>query len=88
MFKRQETRLGVTVAWILAPLAGAAVGFYFGTIWATPSVIDLRIRDIDFGFQTALIGLLGGLLFAIGVTVFYPPVIEREYRLEEEAAHH
>jgi hypothetical protein len=85
MFRYQEARLGVITAWILAPLWGMMLFFYLGTIWATPSIIDLRARDIEYGFLTGLVGLLVGIVFAICVTIFYPPAINRQRRIEEEA---
>ncbi|MEZ0327279.1 MAG: hypothetical protein ACAH95_15385 [Fimbriimonas sp.] len=87
MLKHQESRLGVTIAWLLAPVIFTLVGFYLGTIWASPTDMDLQYPDIRYGAQTALYGLALGLLIAIVVTVFYPPVINREFREADEHPH-
>jgi hypothetical protein len=89
MFKHQESRLGVGVAWLLAPAIFTLVAFYLGTIWATPTTLDLQYPDIEFGFKMAPIGLAIGLIIAIAVTIAYPPVINREFsEAVEHPEHH
>ncbi len=87
MLRHQESKLGVMIAWLLAPAIFMLVGFYLGTIWASPTTIDLQAPDLAEGFNTSLIGLAIGLIIAIAVTIFYPPVINREYRQMDEQAH-
>ncbi len=87
LLRYQETQIALGFAWTVVPLALTALGFYLGTIWATNSETDLRLGDIQFGLRTGAIGLLVGLLVAVGVTVFYPPVIEREYKARERVHH-
>ncbi len=88
MLRHQESKLGVTVAWLLGPAIFALVGFYLGTIWASPSDLDLQYPDIRYGFMTALIGLAIGVAIALAVTIFYPPVINREYDHPAHGEHH
>jgi hypothetical protein len=87
MLRHQESRLGVTIAWLLAPAIFTLVGFYLGTIWASPSTIDLQYHDIQDSIIPALIGLALGTLLAVLVTLFYPRVIDRDYRDMEAHAH-
>jgi hypothetical protein len=88
MLRHQESKLGVIIAWLLAPAIFCLVGFYLGTIWGKDNTMDLQLPAIEYGFKTSLIGLAIGLAIAIGVTIFYPPVINREYREAEEHPHH
>ncbi|CAN5382014.1 hypothetical protein BH11ARM1_BH11ARM1_14370 [soil metagenome] len=83
----QNARIAVAAAWLVGPLWSMMLCFYLGTIWATPSVIDLQKADVVYGFRTGFIGLLIGVVFAIAVTVFYPPKIAREERLALEHDH-
>jgi hypothetical protein len=84
----QEAVLGVVITWILAPLGGAFVGFYLGTIWATPSQLDLRARDVNLGLVTGGIGLLLGILYALGVTLIYPAYVNRDFAPHDHPAEH
>jgi hypothetical protein len=82
--KHQESVLAVTVAWILAPLAGALAFFYLGTIWATKSDLDLRLIDIERGLLWGAMGLLIGMLFAVLVTMIYPKYANRDFADHED----
>jgi hypothetical protein len=87
----QESKLAVGIAWYLGPFAGMLVGFYLGTIWAPTRKLGFDIQPpvVEFGLMTALLGLLAGVVFAIAVTVLYPPKVASDYReLAEHDAHH
>jgi hypothetical protein len=86
MMRHQESRVGVAVAWAIAPLFFTLGSFYLATVWATRNGLDLNAADMQRSFPVAVIGFIVGVLIAIAVTVFYPPYINREYREEEERA--
>lgn len=76
--KTFERKFSLTIIWIVSMIWGTAAGFYFGTIWATESYLDMIEYDVRFGLLTALIGLAAGVLFAILVTCVYPKYVNRD----------
>ena len=78
ILETEELLLPLLTSWLLAPPLLALTGFYMGTIFGTDHVLDLQGKDMVRGGVGALIGLAIGVLFAIGVTAFYPRYVEAE----------
>lgn len=74
-----EVKLALGFSWALGLSIAPLAGFYFGTIAGSKHVIDLQSNDLVSGFYGAAIGLIVGVVFSLGLTIWYPRLIEREY---------
>lgn len=84
---RQENQMAFLIAWVVFPIVATAFGFYLGTFVVSQHVVDLQPRDIPFGVAGAGIGFALAFVVAVGVTLTYPKVIEKEYEAREAAEH-
>jgi hypothetical protein len=94
MLRYQEQKLAVGFTWFLAPLAGMLASFYIATVFYTGRSledfhrdgVDLQPAKVIACLPYGLAGLIGGILFALVLTMVYPKYVDREYRAEAE--HH